>query len=158
LVLALAFPHDFAVAEFYFVGLNAGNWRSSVCDDDRMTPRASALCSTLGIRHPIIQSGMSRVAGPELVAAVSNAGGLGILAALRLQPRELRATRQRVATVERNPGAPRAEFFNRDTVRISEARHREFRRHHEPGPVWSVGLGNPRRRDGAAVSRIAAFW
>ena len=39
---------------------------------------------------------MSRVAGPELVAAVSNAGGLGILAALRLQPDELRAEIRRI--------------------------------------------------------------
>ena len=45
----------------------------------------------MGIRHPLVQSGMSRVAGPELVAAVCNAGGLGILAALRLQPDALRA-------------------------------------------------------------------
>jgi nitronate monooxygenase len=34
---------------------------------------------------------MSRVAGPDLVAAVGRAGGLGILAALRLEPDELRA-------------------------------------------------------------------
>jgi nitronate monooxygenase len=61
-----------------------------------MTPRASAFCSTLGIRYPIIQSGMSRVAGPELVAAVSNAGGLGILAALRLEPQELRTQIRRI--------------------------------------------------------------
>jgi nitronate monooxygenase len=61
-----------------------------------MTPRAAALCSSLGIRYPILQSGMSRVAGPELVAAVSNAGGLGILAALRLQPDELRAQIRRI--------------------------------------------------------------
>src|SRR4051812_40435780 len=61
-----------------------------------MTPRASALCSTLGIRYPIIQSGMSRVAGPDLVAAVSNAGGLGILAALRLEPEQLRAEIRRI--------------------------------------------------------------
>ena len=56
-----------------------------------MTPRAQAFCSRLGIRYPIVQSGMSRVAGPELVAAVCNAGGLGILAALRLDPDVLRS-------------------------------------------------------------------
>lgn len=33
-----------------------------------------------GIEHPIILSGMSWISVPELVAAVSNAGGLGILA------------------------------------------------------------------------------
>ena len=56
-----------------------------------MTSRGSALCAALGCRYPIVQSGMSRVAGPELVAAVCNAGGLGILAALRLEPDALRA-------------------------------------------------------------------
>jgi NAD(P)H-dependent flavin oxidoreductase YrpB (nitropropane dioxygenase family) len=32
----------------------------------------------LGIKHPIIQGAMSWVSFPPLVAAVSNAGGLGI--------------------------------------------------------------------------------
>jgi nitronate monooxygenase len=68
-----------------------------------MTPRASALCSLLGIRYPVIQSGMSRVAGPELVAAVSNAGGLGILAALRLEPDELRAQIRRIRELTSAP-------------------------------------------------------
>lgn len=61
-----------------------------------MTRRAHAFCHAVGIRHPIVQSGMSRVAGPELVAAVCNAGGLGILAALRLQPDALRAQIRRI--------------------------------------------------------------
>ena len=34
----------------------------------------------LGIQHPIFLSGMSWISVPEMVAAVSNAGGLGILA------------------------------------------------------------------------------
>ena len=33
----------------------------------------------LGIKYPIILSGMSWISTPKLVAAVSNAGGLGIL-------------------------------------------------------------------------------
>ena len=36
----------------------------------------------LGIRHPIILAGMNQASGPELAAAVSNAGGLGILTGL----------------------------------------------------------------------------
>ena len=36
----------------------------------------------LGIRYPIIQGGMQWVGKAELVAAVSNAGGLGIITAL----------------------------------------------------------------------------
>jgi nitronate monooxygenase len=48
------------------------------------------LCDLLGIRHPIVQSGMGRVAGPELAAEVSRAGGLGVLAGLGLTGDELR--------------------------------------------------------------------
>jgi nitronate monooxygenase len=48
------------------------------------------LCELLGIEYPILQSGMRDVAGPDLVAAVSNAGGLGILAGLLLTADQLR--------------------------------------------------------------------
>src|SRR5687768_6243125 len=48
------------------------------------------LCDQLGIEQPIFQSGMRRVAGPELVAAVSAAGGLGIIAGLQLSAADLR--------------------------------------------------------------------
>ncbi|ALV21091.1 MULTISPECIES: enoyl-[acyl-carrier-protein] reductase FabK [Carnobacterium] len=40
----------------------------------------SELIEKLGIKYPIIQGAMSWVADPSLVSAVSNAGGLGILA------------------------------------------------------------------------------
>ena len=49
------------------------------------------LRTVLGIEAPILQSGMRGVAGPELAAAVSNAGGLGILAALFQSPDGVRA-------------------------------------------------------------------
>ena len=42
----------------------------------------TAITKLLGIRHPIVQGGMQWVARAELAAAVSNAGGLGILSAL----------------------------------------------------------------------------
>jgi len=39
------------------------------------------LCEILGTKYPIIQGGMAWVATAELAAAVSNAGGLGLIAA-----------------------------------------------------------------------------
>jgi len=48
------------------------------------------LCELFGIDYPILQSGMRDVAGPDLAAAVSNAGGLGILAGLLLTADQLR--------------------------------------------------------------------
>ncbi|MGH7415404.1 MAG: NAD(P)H-dependent flavin oxidoreductase [Candidatus Rokuibacteriota bacterium] len=44
----------------------------------------TTLCDLLGIEYPIVQSGMGGVAGPDLVAEVSRAGGLGIVAGLNL--------------------------------------------------------------------------
>ena len=37
------------------------------------------ICKLLGIEYPIIQGGMSWIADAELAAAVSNAGGLGVI-------------------------------------------------------------------------------
>lgn len=48
------------------------------------------LCDLLGIDYPIVQSGMGGIAGPDLAATVSNAGGLGILAGFLLAADELR--------------------------------------------------------------------
>ena len=41
----------------------------------------TALTELVGVRHPVVQTGMGWVAGPRLVAGTANAGGLGILAA-----------------------------------------------------------------------------
>ena len=43
----------------------------------------TALCDLLGIEYPILQSGMGSVAGPDLAAEVSRAGGLGIMASVQ---------------------------------------------------------------------------
>src|SRR5439155_25070047 len=40
---------------------------------------STRICNLLGIRHPVVLGGMGTATNPELVAAVSNAGGLGIL-------------------------------------------------------------------------------
>lgn len=61
------------------------------------------LCDLLGIEHPIIQSGMGTVAGPDLVAEVSRAGGLGVLAGLNLAPEELRKRIHQVRALTDRP-------------------------------------------------------
>jgi len=60
-------------------------------------PRVSAslrtgLCDRLGIELPILSAGMGSVAGPELVAAVSNAGGFGVLGVSGASPDGVRRT------------------------------------------------------------------
>jgi nitronate monooxygenase len=63
----------------------------------------TALGDLLGIEYPILQSGMGGAAGPELVAEVSRAGGLGILAGLRLTAEQLRAGIRRVRELTDRP-------------------------------------------------------
>ena len=42
----------------------------------------SRVCDAIGIRYPIFQGGMAWVSDAKLAAAVSNAGGLGIISAM----------------------------------------------------------------------------
>lgn len=63
----------------------------------------TALCDVLGIEYPILQSGMGGIAGPDLVAEVSRAGGLGILAGLSVPAAELRARIRRVRELTDRP-------------------------------------------------------
>jgi NAD(P)H-dependent flavin oxidoreductase YrpB (nitropropane dioxygenase family) len=51
----------------------------------------TALTRLIGVRHPIVQTGMGWVAGPRLVSATANAGALGILASATMTTDRLRA-------------------------------------------------------------------
>ncbi|WP_221176928.1 NAD(P)H-dependent flavin oxidoreductase [Nocardioides pocheonensis] len=47
------------------------------------------LTDLVGVRHPVVQTGMGWVAGPRLVSGTANAGGLGILASATMTFEEL---------------------------------------------------------------------
>jgi nitronate monooxygenase/enoyl-[acyl-carrier protein] reductase II len=61
------------------------------------------LCGALGIDHPIWSVGFGAAAGPELVAAVSAAGGFGVLGGSGVPPSEIR---RRVARTHELTGRP----------------------------------------------------
>ena len=61
------------------------------------------VCELLAIRYPIIQAGMAGATTPDLVAAVSNAGGLGVLGAARLKPDQLRQAIREVRILTTRP-------------------------------------------------------
>ena len=58
------------------------------------------LCKVLNIRYPFIQAGIRGFTTPELVAAVPNAAGLGILGAARMTSEQ---TRDAIRKVTSNP-------------------------------------------------------
>ena len=53
-------------------------------------PITTPLTSLLGIQHPILLAGMARTSGGPLAAAVSNAGGLGVIGGFQYTPDQLR--------------------------------------------------------------------
>jgi nitronate monooxygenase len=61
------------------------------------------LCELLNIKYPIIQAGMGGHTTPGLVAAVSNAGGLGILGASRLTTQQLKDAIQKIKSLTNRP-------------------------------------------------------
>ncbi len=57
----------------------------------------------LGIKYPILLSGMSWISIPEMVAAVSNAGGLGILATGPLDAEQTRLAIKKIRSLTGKP-------------------------------------------------------
>ncbi|MEU0941883.1 nitronate monooxygenase [Streptomyces canus] len=58
----------------------------------------TAFTRLVGVRHPVVQTGMGWVAGPRLVSATANAGALGILASATMTPDRLREAIREVAS------------------------------------------------------------
>lgn len=63
------------------------------------------ITSLFGIEYPIIQAGMIWCSGWELAAAVSNAGGLGIIGAGSMYPEVLRTHLQKIKVATQKPFA-----------------------------------------------------
>ncbi|MBF6299801.1 nitronate monooxygenase [Nocardia amamiensis] len=63
----------------------------------------TALTDLVGVEHPIVQTGMGWVAGPRLVSATAEAGGLGILASATMTFAELAAA---IAKTKAHTGKP----------------------------------------------------
>ena len=61
------------------------------------------LCKLLGIKYPIFQGGMAWIADAELAAAVSNAGGLGIISAMNEDGSWLRKEIQKAKSLTDKP-------------------------------------------------------
>ena len=61
------------------------------------------VCAVLGIDYPVLQGGMAWIADAQLASAVSNAGGLGLIAAMNSNGEQLRAQIRRAKELTNRP-------------------------------------------------------
>lgn len=97
------------------------------------------LTEKLGIDYPIIQAGMGGVATAELVATVSNAGGLGVIGAALMTPVILREQIRKVKDLTDKPFGVDL-LLAQGMPGLDEMIQTMFE---EEVPVFASGLGNP---------------
>lgn len=96
-----------------------GSWscrmRANACT---VTVFNTRLTKLLGIRYPIIQTGMGWVANPRLAAATSQAGGLGILGSATMTLDEVRRSLDEIRSLTDAPFGVNFRSDNPDADRV----------------------------------------
>lgn len=91
----------------------------------------------LGIQYPIFQGGMAWVADAALASAVSNAGGLGIIAAMNMNGEQLRAEIAKLRANCDKPFGVNVMLMSPHAAEVAEVIVEE------KVPVVTTGAGNP---------------
>ncbi len=97
----------------------------------------TSICDLLGIEHPIIQGGMAWVATAELAAAVSNAGGLGIIGCGNAPAEVIRKEIKKIKELTDKPYGVNVMLLSNFVDEIMELLYEE------KVPVITTGAGNP---------------
>lgn len=97
----------------------------------------SRICDLLGIEYPVFQGGMAWVADAGLAAAVSEAGGLGIIAAMNMDGESLRAEIKKLRTLTDKPFGVNVMLMSPHAAEVSDVVIEER------VPVLTTGAGNP---------------
>ena len=90
-----------------------------------------------GIQHPIMLAGMNWISTPKLVAAVSNAGGIGTLATASLSPEDTRKNIRQIRELTDRPimiNQPLHKGFAKENVQVAIE---------EKVPFINYSLGKP---------------
>lgn len=95
------------------------------------------ICSILGIKYPIFQGGMAWVSESTLVAAVSNAGGLGIIAGANAPASYIRDQIRRTKELTNKPFGLNIMLLSENADELSDIAIEEGVK------VITTGAGNP---------------
>ncbi len=104
------------------------------------------ICDLLGIEYPVLQGGMAWVATAELAAAVSNAGGLGIIGAGNMPGELLRQEIKKCRSLTSKPFGVNIYYLSPSVQEVVDIVIQER------VPVVTTGAGNP----GKDMSRFRA--
>ncbi len=97
----------------------------------------SKICEMLGIRYPVLQGGMAWVADARLAAAVSEAGGLGIIAGMNMNGEQLRAEIAKLRALTDKPFGVNVMLMSPYAAEVAAVVVEEN------VPVLTTGAGNP---------------
>ncbi len=97
----------------------------------------SKICDLLGIQYPVFQGGMAWVADADLAAAVSEAGGLGIIAGMNMNGEQLRAEIRKLREKTDKPFGVNVMLMSPFAPEVAEVVIEE------KVPVVTTGAGNP---------------
>lgn len=95
------------------------------------------ICSILGIKYPIFQGGMAWVSESTLVAAVSNAGGLGIIAGANAPASHIRDQIRKTKELTNKPFGLNIMLLSENADELSDMAIEEGIK------VITTGAGNP---------------
>lgn len=114
-------------------------------------PMRTPVCAAIGIDYPVLQAGMGMIAQAQLAAAVSQAGGLGVIGTgLSMQPDALRAQIRAVRSETEKPFGVDILFATIRAEGDSVTRYTDSVQGlidvtlEERVPVLVSGLGSPR--------------
>lgn len=99
----------------------------------------SKICEMLGIKYPIFQGGMAHIADGRLAAAVSEAGGLGIISAMNMGSSYLKEQIDIARSLTKKPFGVNVMLMSPHTKEVAELIAQE------KIPVVTTGAGNPER-------------
>ena len=97
----------------------------------------SELCSILGIEYPIFQGGMAWIADGKLAAAVSEAGGLGIISAMNAGADYLKKEIETARSLTRKPFGVNIMLMSPHVAEVAQVVA------DMKVPVVTTGAGNP---------------
>jgi len=95
------------------------------------------LCDLLNIEFPILQGGMAWISDAQLAAAVSNAGGLGIISSMNADENWLRSEIKKAKSLTDKPFGVNVMLMNPHVDKIAQVLI------DEKVPVVTTGAGNP---------------